>query len=29
MGAIFAEGSIDEITEHPGVQEIYLGAADA
>ncbi|MGS4948097.1 ABC transporter ATP-binding protein [Meridianimarinicoccus sp. RP-17] len=28
MGAIFAKGSIDEITEHPGVQEIYLGAAD-
>ena len=28
MGAVFAEGSIDEITAHPGVQEIYLGAAD-
>lgn len=28
MGAIFAEGSIAEITAHPGVQEIYLGAAD-
>jgi branched-chain amino acid transport system ATP-binding protein len=28
MGAIFATGSIAEITEHPGVQEIYLGAAD-
>jgi branched-chain amino acid transport system ATP-binding protein len=28
MGAIFAEGDIDEITAHPGVQEIYLGAAD-
>lgn len=28
MGSIFAEGSIDEITAHPGVQEIYLGAAD-
>lgn len=29
MGAIFARGSIEEITEHSGVQEIYLGAADA
>lgn len=28
MGAIFATGSIEEITDHPGVQEIYLGAAD-
>jgi len=28
MGAIFAEGDIDEITAHPGVKEIYLGAAD-
>lgn len=28
MGAIFAEGDIDEITAHPGVQEIYLGATD-
>lgn len=28
MGAIFAEGSIAEMTAHPGVQEIYLGAAD-
>ncbi len=28
MGAIFAEGTIAEIIEHPGVQEIYLGAAD-
>ncbi len=28
MGAIFATGSIAEITDHPGVQEIYLGAAD-
>ena len=28
MGSIFAEGSIDAITAHPGVQEIYLGAAD-
>ncbi len=28
MGSIFAEGSIDEMTAHPGVQEIYLGAAD-
>jgi branched-chain amino acid transport system ATP-binding protein len=28
MGAIFAEGSISEITENTGVQEIYLGSAD-
>ncbi|MFT4795014.1 MAG: branched-chain amino acid transport system ATP-binding protein [Paracoccaceae bacterium] len=28
MGAIFAQGSIAEMTAHPGVQEIYLGAAD-
>ena len=28
MGAVFAEGSINEITAHPGVQEIYLGATD-
>jgi ABC-type uncharacterized transport system ATPase subunit len=28
FGAIFAEGSISEIIEHPGVQEIYLGTAD-
>jgi branched-chain amino acid transport system ATP-binding protein len=28
MGAIFAEGSIAEITAHRGVQEIYLGTAD-
>ncbi len=28
MGSIFAEGSIDEIIAHAGVQEIYLGAAD-
>lgn len=28
MGAIFAEGSISEITENAGVQEIYLGSAD-
>jgi branched-chain amino acid transport system ATP-binding protein len=27
FGAIFAEGSIAEIVAHPGVQEIYLGAA--
>ena len=25
FGAIFAEGTISEITEHPGVQKIYLG----
>lgn len=29
FGAIFAEGTIAEITDHPGVQEIYLGTADA
>jgi branched-chain amino acid transport system ATP-binding protein len=29
FGAIFAEGSIAEIIDHPGVQEIYLGTADA
>ena len=29
FGAIFAEGSIAEIVDHKGVQEIYLGAADA
>lgn len=29
MGAIFATGSIGEITDHTGVQEIYLGTADA
>lgn len=29
FGAIFAEGTINEIIEHPGVQEIYLGTADA
>ncbi len=29
MGAIFAEGSIADIVAHPGVQEIYLGTADA
>ena len=29
FGAIFAEGSIAEIVEHAGVQEIYLGTADA
>lgn len=29
FGAIFAEGTIAEIIDHPGVQEIYLGAADA
>jgi ABC-type uncharacterized transport system ATPase subunit len=28
MGAIFAKGSIAEITENSGVQEIYLGSAD-
>lgn len=28
FGAIFAEGSISEIIDHPGVQEIYLGTAD-
>ena len=28
FGAIFAEGTIAEITRHPGVQEIYLGTAD-
>lgn len=28
MGAIFAKGSIAEITNNEGVQEIYLGAAD-
>lgn len=28
MGAIFARGSIAEITNHEGVQKIYLGAAD-
>ncbi|MEM1361238.1 MAG: ABC transporter ATP-binding protein [Pseudomonadota bacterium] len=28
FGAIFAEGTIAEIVDHPGVQEIYLGAAD-
>lgn len=28
FGAIFAEGTIAEIVDHAGVQEIYLGAAD-
>lgn len=28
FGSIFAEGTIAEIIDHPGVQEIYLGAAD-
>jgi branched-chain amino acid transport system ATP-binding protein len=28
FGSIFAEGTIAEIIAHPGVQEIYLGAAD-
>ncbi|MCR9086236.1 MAG: ABC transporter ATP-binding protein [Rhodobacteraceae bacterium] len=28
FGAIFAEGTIAEIIDHPGVQEIYLGTAD-
>lgn len=28
FGAIFAEGTIREIIEHQGVQEIYLGASD-
>lgn len=28
FGSIFAEGSISEIIDHPGVQEIYLGASD-
>lgn len=28
FGKIFAEGTIAEIIEHPGVQEIYLGTAD-
>lgn len=28
FGAIFAEGTIAEIIDHPGVQEIYLGASD-
>ncbi len=28
FGAIFAEGSISEIIDHRGVQEIYLGTAD-
>ncbi len=28
FGAIFAEGTIAEIVDHVGVQEIYLGAAD-
>lgn len=28
FGSIFAEGSIAEIIDHPGVQEIYLGASD-
>ncbi|MDO9640788.1 MAG: ABC transporter ATP-binding protein [Pseudotabrizicola sp.] len=28
FGSIFAEGTIAEIVDHPGVQEIYLGAAD-
>lgn len=28
FGRIFAEGTISEIIEHPGVQEIYLGVAD-
>jgi branched-chain amino acid transport system ATP-binding protein len=29
FGSIFAEGTIAEIIDHPGVQEIYLGTADA
>lgn len=29
FGKIFAEGTIDEIIDHPGVQEIYLGTANA
>ena len=29
FGAIFAEGTIAQIVGHKGVQEIYLGAADA
>lgn len=29
FGSIFAEGTIAEIVENPGVQEIYLGTADA
>lgn len=28
FGSIFAEGTITEIVDHPGVQEIYLGTAD-
>ena len=28
FGAIFAEGTIREIIDHQGVQEIYLGASD-
>ena len=28
FGSIFAEGTIAEIIDHPGVQEIYLGTAD-
>lgn len=28
FGSIFAEGTISEIIDHPGVQEIYLGASD-
>ncbi|MFK7882120.1 ABC transporter ATP-binding protein [Roseobacter sp.] len=28
FGSIFAEGTITEIIDHPGVQEIYLGASD-
>ncbi|MGR3755620.1 MAG: ABC transporter ATP-binding protein [Tranquillimonas sp.] len=29
VGAIYAQGTIGEIVAHPGVQEIYLGTADA
>jgi branched-chain amino acid transport system ATP-binding protein len=28
FGSIFASGTIAEIIDHPGVQEIYLGTAD-
>lgn len=28
FGAIFAQGTVAEIIEHPGVEEIYLGTAD-
>lgn len=28
LGSIYAEGTIAEMTQHPGVQQIYLGASD-